>query len=149
MNSDDTHTPEMGKLADNYEVASDERREIDRNLTRLLAPTPRTDEAENEAGEFCGDSAVVSAGLARTLERELAAAQAELAALRAAQEWRPIEEAPKDGTNVLATDGTDQLVVWWNRADKEWFWMDEEVEFTLTHFRPLQPPLPKGGEGND
>ena len=65
----------------------------------------------------------------------------------AAMEWRPIAEAPKDGTEVAGTNGR----VWWKMryasvADYRWAWvslegeMDEEYSIVNpTHYREIGP----------
>lgn len=75
-----------------------------------------------------------------------AAADAAIAAYEAAQ-WRPIEEAPKDGTFVLLwANGLVELGIW-NSEDLMWPWSidggaDALDSDTPTHFRPL-PPAPE------
>jgi hypothetical protein len=78
--------------------------------------------------------------------------------------WRPIEEAPKDGTSVLVLggySGKECFVSWWgdlNAADSEYGTVEHEpnwqwciwdgknephhlrVAYTLTHWQPLPPP---------
>ena len=49
-------------------------------------PTPRTDEESGDACEMSGYAQVVSSDFARQLERELTAAQAEIARLKEAGE---------------------------------------------------------------
>ena len=67
-----------------------------------------------------------------------------------AQQWRPIEEAPKDGTTVMVFGlnygdkklGTHQCFARWE--DDKWMETTEwnlESELTyLTHWHPLPPP---------
>lgn len=74
------------------------------------------------------------------------------AALEAAERaaWRPIEEAPKDGTRILVPhNGAVFLVSWWDAwygDESEPGWMmaycDEESGgyVPATHFRPLPTP---------
>jgi len=73
-------------------------------------------------------------------------------------DWRDIATAPKDGTNILVTDGSQIAVMYWVKGDRpgDWRWqgwllaamdygdsgkdhMDE-----LTHWQPL-PALPIQG----
>lgn len=75
-------------------------------------------------------------------------------------EWRDISEAPRDGTEVLVTDGTDVKTGWWYekyyyheeyvrttkegdiyRTDKEdaGYW-DSDLNKSPTHFMPLPSP---------
>lgn len=74
--------------------------------------------------------------------------------LDAADEWRPIETAPKDGTDVLVSrrddDGEGEFAVaqWWVHA---WAFMSGRpgdmpalLGFIPTHWRPLPSP-PKEG----
>ncbi len=71
--------------------------------------------------------------------------------LAAAEQWQPIETAPKDGTSILVVDhgGTVREAGWWDR----WYgdtsnpgWMiancDEEygIYVAATHWMPLPPP---------
>lgn len=85
---------------------------------------------------------------------------AELAELKAAQEWQPIETAPKDGTIVLlhipnmpavsctqAFYGSTFCPI--EQVEQEEHWRnastDHQVYRTATHWRPL-PSAPKEGE---
>lgn len=63
-------------------------------------------------------------------------------------EWRPIEEAPKDGTHLLLSDGenvtTGRFVEsgWYEtNSDPADYW---DGSLQPTHYRPL--PLPPGSE---
>lgn len=64
--------------------------------------------------------------------------------------WRPIEEAPKDGTSILIYSWHGQYVVSWD-ADELWWYVDDNKHgpYPLrgdvpTHFMPLpQPPVTK------
>lgn len=74
-----------------------------------------------------------------------------LARRGAAMQWRPIEEAPKDGPFVLlfnaASEAWCPTIARWNGDG----WGDEEGTFHIpglnmpTHWMPLPPP-PKGAE---
>jgi hypothetical protein len=76
-------------------------------------------------------------------------------------EWRPIDTAPRDGTEILITNGYHQAVVWWgdlNAADSEFGTVPHEELFLwlmsdgkndpfpyrggiyLTHWMPLDSP---------
>lgn len=115
--------------------------------------TPRTDKAWGE-WQYAGPG--VSVHFARTLERELNATSAQmawllelgekrnekLAQLRAAQEWRPIEEAPRDGARVLAVtaNGFYDVIYYSNRIH---YFVGKWSPFVA--WTPLPPP-PKGGE---
>jgi len=94
----------------------------------------------------------------RVIAKRLAALATARAAIRAyldaADDWRPIETAPKDGTDVLVSrrdkDGFEWFAVaqWWVRA---WAFMSGRpgdmpalIGFTPTHWRPLPSP-PKEG----
>lgn len=81
--------------------------------------------------------------LSRALEVE-----AERDQLRIATTWRPIENAPKDETSILATKGDvlggfPQVVYWLNG---KWRVDDANIEYHpefFTHWMPLpEPPKP-------
>lgn len=58
-------------------------------------------------------------------------------------EWRPIDAAPKDGEDVLATDGTAMLVTYWYGPHVGWLYDfdDYGVEgWQPTHWMPLPEP---------
>lgn len=61
-------------------------------------------------------------------------------------EWQPIETAPKDGTHVLAYDGSNMTTVKWDRdywALIEQGYYAEDNEWWPTHWMPLpKPPKP-------
>lgn len=54
--------------------------------------------------------------------------------------WRPIEEAPKDGTDILAWDGNHHEVLFFSQHGHGWSNGNPKVEYKPTHFTPL----PKG-----
>lgn len=76
----------------------------------------------------------------------------ELLSRREADEWRPIETAPKDGTTIFLTNGGWVDTGWWSTslwiggsANAGWVTDDEReigiVHQDITHWRPLpQPP---------
>lgn len=54
--------------------------------------------------------------------------------------WLPIETAPKDGEDILATDGTAMLVTYWYGASTGWLYRytDHGVDgWSPTHWMPL------------
>lgn len=73
-----------------------------------------------------------------------------IAALRA-QEWMPIETAPRDGTKVLLWPGYlmggDPMTGWWARLARKWVAAGEPFDSQPTHWRPLPtPPAHDKGE---
>jgi hypothetical protein len=50
--------------------------------------------------------------------------------------WQPIETAPKDGTEILAWDGDQHIVAWF---DGDWRFSDDRQCFP-THWQPLPAP---------
>jgi len=81
-------------------------------------------------------------------------AQLATAALAAADKaaWRPIEEAPKDGTPVLCFRPDDQFspvtgldVLWFEPSIRRWLYNGEPVWLPPTHFR-LLPSGPGAAE---
>ena len=97
------------------------------------------------------------------LRRRLAFAEQKLARCAEASAWRPITEASKDGTHILACDAHrpydaawtfDQrpptVIHWFDGGEFEgWYTSVNELEprstFPATHFMPL-PSAPEGGE---
>ena len=69
---------------------------------------------------------------------------------KAAQQWRPIETAPKDGEIVLLfTRGRFMFLGWWNMGIKLWY-SGRPLAFDLeqpTHWMPL--PAPPKGESDE
>jgi len=66
--------------------------------------------------------------------------------------WQPIETAPKDGEDILATDGTAMLVTYWYGASTGWLYRytDHGVDgWSPTHWMPLpaSPAPDKEWEG--
>ena len=64
---------------------------------------------------------------------------------RRADDWQPIETAPRDGTEVLTWDGLSHQVLHWFDGGHESLWINEEGTpcEDPTHWRPL----PKGPGG--
>ena len=74
--------------------------------------------------------------------------------------WRPIESAPKDGTEILGyvpmsmleamgdtfESGPFYYVCWWNSSDGG-FETDECGSLELSHWMPLPEPPSKGEQG--
>ncbi|NDB68765.1 MAG: hypothetical protein EB015_12325 [Methylocystaceae bacterium] len=59
-------------------------------------------------------------------------------------EWQPIETAPKDGENVIVTDGDEVNVGWWEFYNPEPEW-GGYILFP-THWMPLPPPPANWGK---
>jgi len=84
--------------------------------------------------------------VAETAGNHELAANAEIARLREANEWRPIESAPKDGTNVLGgyvgPDGNSVgEMFWWEGWWRTWDGtLHARTIYYPTHWRPLPPP---------
>ena len=102
------------------------------------------------------NSKPASAELVAQYASRISQQDAELERLRREVEWRPIETAPKDGTEILAygyarCDGSryanGQHIAWW---DAELGWTgrdpDDRVTLHLSHWRPLPPRPELGGE---
>ena len=70
-----------------------------------------------------------------------------------ALEWRLIESAPKDGTQVLLWSASgDEAVVgeWLKCASPYWLTgLGGDFDASYTHWRPLDAPLPATPEGNN
>lgn len=80
----------------------------------------------------------------------------DLARRGAAVQWRPIEEAPKDGTPILLLiqfpgEPHDTFVATWDANSPKWPWRptcdggSAYSEEYATHWMPLPPP-PAGGQ---
>lgn len=124
----------------------------------LDTPRPEAREAVHEldgkaypGSRTCEHWQTVRAELLRLQSTESRAerAEAELAALKARIQWRPLSTAPTDGTCILVSDadGDVRQAKW----DKPGWWCgydcygnDAFVE-RPTHWMPLPPP-PKGEE---
>lgn len=64
-----------------------------------------------------------------------------LADLEAEHAWRPIEEAPKDGTKFLGVSEDGYMAVWFSDCDWKDWWSNDDLAFdSPTHFRPLPKP---------
>lgn len=71
------------------------------------------------------------------------------ACIREMVEWRPIETAPMDGTEVVAWDGSDNIICHWHDSVAGWVTDWETVsgydvgwnKVSPTHWLPL-PPAP-------
>ena len=64
-------------------------------------------------------------------------------------EWKPIETAPKDGSEFLCLFEGEYFVAWWHSPDDEFVWMqpglftwDDDVYVRPQHWMPL-PPSPE------
>lgn len=71
--------------------------------------------------------------------------KAELAALKAAQEWRGMESAPKDGARILVfiDNGDDPIKTVGERHANKRYWISSwsgEVLYPPTHWMPLPTP---------
>lgn len=58
-------------------------------------------------------------------------------------EWLTIDTAPRDGEDILATDGTAMLVTYWYGGSTGWLYRytDNGVdEWFPTHWLPLPEP---------
>jgi hypothetical protein len=86
---------------------------------------------------------------------EAAAMSKEIERLRAASQWQPIKTAPKDGTQIIVIDATNdqQWVAFWSTS--AWVggaWIPYEnrsdtISISATHWQPLpSPPIQEGGK---
>jgi hypothetical protein len=84
------------------------------------------------------DAEFISAVLAQApLFDQLLAQASEVEALRAALEWQPIETAPKDGTEILLTDGYYKRTGYWAKRIAAWS-IDAVPPLNMpTHWLPL------------
>ncbi len=85
--------------------------------------------------------------LSEELREVFAIHKAEIDALKAAQQWQPIESAPKDGVTrvlVLIREGTEELIQTVAVRDtSNGCWISSwtgEVLYPPTHWQPLPPP---------
>lgn len=67
------------------------------------------------------------------------------------QEWRDIASAPRDFTEILATDGDETWIVMWERGAGWWNAdhtdaMPDGLRAEPTHWMPLPPPPQAEGE---
>lgn len=64
-----------------------------------------------------------------------------------AGQWRPISEAPKDGTRILCVlESGYYVILQWNRDAEYWQARPDGQTWTPTHWMPLPPP-PGAREG--
>lgn len=124
-------------------LLSDER--IDAVLSELNRISMEAD--PSAFGLPMGDGAFMNP-MREVIRSALATKEAELAALRVDAGWRPIEEAPRDGSEVLGWKPTIGLVlVRWLDADHpdyqgdDWHtaWEHAYIE-GLTMYLPVAPP---------
>ena len=91
-----------------------------------------------------------------SLEWAEAYVKKQIAALHAAgyeivQGWKPIESAPRDGTEILGWEKSEGMAIIAYRPDMagntkyEWFNLDHGTPYCPTHWRPR--PAPPEGEG--
>jgi hypothetical protein len=59
---------------------------------------------------------------------------------RRADDWQPIETAPRDGTEVMLWDGYWRVPMYWSSKAEEWTDGDIIIPSEYTYWRPL----PKG-----
>jgi len=66
------------------------------------------------------------------------------AAIAEVQRWRPIEEAPRDGTPIIAWDAPMRGEAYFETGDKQWWWTNTGPgEYTGRCIFPTQwQPLP-------
>jgi hypothetical protein len=57
----------------------------------------------------------------------------------AAQEWQPIETAPRDGADILGNYGPFFIAIM-RRSDQDDSWTDGSFYYRPTHWRPLPAP---------
>jgi hypothetical protein len=75
-------------------------------------------------------------------QEKISALELAIAALRAPG-WRPISEAPRDGSEFLGWFEGSTVQIWWMGQGGLWgndFWEGKEP----THFMPLPPPPGEG-----
>ena len=61
-------------------------------------------------------------------------------------EWQPIETAPQDGTEILASDYDAIEIVSWDEQDAWWGWFTRDGQSMFAscwHPLPEHPPLPE------
>lgn len=58
--------------------------------------------------------------------------------------WQPIETAPRDGTEILAWNGSERLILLWSDWLYGWTFNDDReiLEGLVTHWQPLPSPPP-------
>ena len=107
---------------------------------------------------FCHGDA--SLRVMKQMLAQLAAKDAEIERLRAANEWQPIEDAPDSGVLILAAHADparqNMAIIYWQcgsvKFNIEGHWRSSTHERIsvkeFTHWRPLPTPPTQGG-GND
>lgn len=43
-------------------------------------------------------------------------------------EWQPIETAPKDGTNILISDGSSITTAYWTDEEEDYDWIEDPTQ---------------------
>jgi hypothetical protein len=56
--------------------------------------------------------------------------------------WRPMETAPKDGTEILVSDNDLISTAFWGGGAWQWSW-DRELDYLVPLYWMPLPPLPK------
>lgn len=124
-------------------IAYDEAARRRNVAEQLQASELRAQQAEARVEEFLALSSLPEEGFSsRGLDQHLCAESG----------WRPIADAPRDGTKIWAYQQRrgypEQLVVWWQYFDSDdiYDWTDEaDSEPNPTHWRLLpEPPSPTG-----
>jgi hypothetical protein len=134
--------------------------ELRERVARAICKTDRFDTGEGTCAALCmeqlGDPRRKGCGHALRVHGTLVdAILAALPELAGGSEWRPIETAPKDGSDVLLYcrcqhDGRayapDRNVGWWEPAAGWWHARDGLIE--PTHWMPLPAPPASGSYGH-
>ena len=82
----------------------------------------------------------------KKLRDEIAKLQAERDALKKDAEWKPIETAPKDGSEILLCGKKGRIAngVWMTATDRVGAWLWPYIKVEPTHWMPL--PAPPSGQ---